>query len=75
MDTASSYQLRPEAIESVFIMYRLTGNPTWQEKGWNMFQAIMKHTTTPIANARISDVTDAKPRQDDSMESFWLAES
>ncbi|KAF4156625.1 hypothetical protein CNMCM6069_006523 [Aspergillus lentulus] len=71
----SSYQLRPEAIESVFIMYRLTGNPIWQDKGWNMFQAIMKHTRTPIANARISDVTDANPKQDDSMESFWLAET
>ncbi|KAF4218807.1 hypothetical protein CNMCM6805_004656 [Aspergillus fumigatiaffinis] len=71
----SSYQLRPEAIESVFIMYRLTGNPIWQEKGWNMFQAIMKHTRTPIANARISDVTVAEPKQDDSMESFWLAET
>ncbi|KAF4175177.1 hypothetical protein CNMCM8927_007720 [Aspergillus lentulus] len=68
----SSYQLRPEAIESVFIMYHLTGNPIWQDKGWNMFQAIMKHTRTPIANARISDVTDANPKQDDSMESFCL---
>jgi mannosyl-oligosaccharide alpha-1,2-mannosidase len=56
-------------------MYRLTGNPIWQEKGWNMFQAIMKHTRTPIANARISDVTVAEPKQDDSMESFWLAET
>ncbi|KAF7173132.1 hypothetical protein CNMCM5623_005355 [Aspergillus felis] len=71
----TSYQLRPEAIESVFIMYRLTGNLIWQEKGWNMFQAIMKHTMTPIGNARIRDVTDAEPKQDDSMESFWLAET
>lgn len=71
----TSYQLRPEAIESIFIMYRITGDPIWQEKGWNMFQAIMKHTTTPIANARISDVTNANPDQVDSMESFWLAET
>jgi mannosyl-oligosaccharide alpha-1,2-mannosidase len=56
-------------------MYRLTGNQIWQEKGWNMFQAIMKHTRTSIANARISDVTVAEPKQDDSMESFWLAET
>jgi mannosyl-oligosaccharide alpha-1,2-mannosidase len=56
-------------------MYCLTGNPIWQEKGWKMFQAIMKHTRTPIANARISDVTHANPKQDDSMESFWLAET
>jgi mannosyl-oligosaccharide alpha-1,2-mannosidase len=70
-----SYQLRPEAIESVFIMYRITGDPIWQEKGWKMFQAIMKHTTTPIANARINDVTNQNPQQEDSMESFWLAET
>lgn len=70
-----SYQLRPEAIESVFIMYRITGDPSWQEKGWTMFQAIMNHTTTPIANARIDDVTNPFPQQSDSMESFWLAET
>lgn len=71
----ASYQLRPEAIESVFIMYRITGDPEWQEKGWEMFQAIIKHTTTPIANARLVDVTMATPLQEDSMESFWLAET
>lgn len=73
--TDKSYQLRPEAIESVFIMYRITGNPIWQEKGWNMFQAIMKHTTTPIANARLGDVTKPNPPQEDSMESFWFGET
>jgi len=36
--------LRPEVIESVFIMYRATGDPMWQEKEWIMFNAIRKHT-------------------------------
>lgn len=40
-----------------------------------MFEAIMKHTTTPIANARLRDVTNPNPQQEDSMESFWLAET
>ena len=72
----TSYQLRPEAIESVFVMYRITGDPIWQEKGWAMFQAIINHTTTKLANARINDVTNAEaPRQIDQMESFWLAET
>lgn len=71
----SSYQLRPEAIESVFIMYRLTADPSWQEKGWKMFQAIAKHTRTDIANARLTNVMDEEPPQADSMESFWLAET
>ncbi|APA09239.1 hypothetical protein SS1G_14236 [Sclerotinia sclerotiorum 1980 UF-70] len=70
-----SYQLRPEAIESIFIMYRLTGDPVWQEKGWKMFNAIVKHTHTDIANARIKNVMDEKPEKEDSMESFWLAET
>ncbi|KFZ10183.1 hypothetical protein V502_08272 [Pseudogymnoascus sp. VKM F-4520 (FW-2644)] len=71
----SSYQLRPEAIESVFIMYRLTADPSWQDKGWKMFQAITKHTRTDIAHARLKNVMDANPTKEDSMESFWLAET
>lgn len=71
----SSYQLRPEAIESVFIMYRLTRDKTWQEKAWKMFTAIQNHTRTDIANARLEDVMEATPKRLDSMESFWLAET
>ncbi|KAK0102744.1 hypothetical protein ONS95_006342 [Cadophora gregata] len=70
-----SYQLRPEAIESVFIMYRLTADPVWMDKGWKMFKAIQKHTRTSIANARVVDVMEAWPTLEDSMETFWLAET
>lgn len=69
------YQLRPEAIESVFYMYRLTGDPTWMDKAWTMFTAIEKHTRTAYASAALDDVTLMKPDQLDSMESFWLAET
>ncbi|GAM39600.1 hypothetical protein TCE0_034r11284 [Talaromyces pinophilus] len=71
----SSYQLRPEAIESVFVMYRLTGDPSWQEKGWRMFESVEKHSRTSIAHARLENVMDAHPAKKDSMESFWLAET
>jgi mannosyl-oligosaccharide alpha-1,2-mannosidase len=71
----SSYQLRPEAIESVFIMYRLTADPSWQDKGWKMFQAVTKHTRTDIAHARLKNVMEVNPTKEDSMESFWLAET
>ncbi|KAI0415357.1 glycoside hydrolase [Xylaria grammica] len=69
------YQLRPEAIESVFYMYRLTGDPKWMDKAWDMFTAIEKHTRTTYASAALDDVTTTKPDQLDSMESFWLAET
>ncbi|KAI3318186.1 glycoside hydrolase family 47 protein [Xylariaceae sp. AK1471] len=69
------YQLRPEAIESVFYMYRLTGDPKWMDKAWDMFTAIDKHTRSTYAAAALDDVTTAKPDRVDSMESFWLAET
>jgi mannosyl-oligosaccharide alpha-1,2-mannosidase len=69
------YILRPEAIESVFLMYRMTGDPTWMDKAWDMFTAIEKHTRTRTAAASLDDVTKEKPVQVDSMESFWLAET
>ncbi|KAH8701860.1 glycosyl hydrolase family 47-domain-containing protein [Talaromyces proteolyticus] len=70
-----NYILRPEAIESVFIMFRLTGDDYWREKGWKMFEAIIRQSRTDIAHSAISDVTSSAPALADSMESFWLAET
>lgn len=72
---SSEYLLRPEAIESVFIMYRLTGDNYWRVKGWKMFEAIIKYSRTELAHTGIKDVTATKPTQKDSMESFWTAET
>ncbi len=73
--TSKKYILRPEAIESVFIMYRVTGDEYWREQGWKMFTAIQTNTFTQHANSAINDVTSEVPRFLDSMESFWLAET
>ncbi|MBA0811767.1 hypothetical protein Gohar_025786, partial [Gossypium harknessii] len=35
--------LRPETVESLFYLWRLTGNVTYQEWGWNIFQAFEKN--------------------------------
>ncbi|KAF5020945.1 hypothetical protein F66182_7026 [Fusarium sp. NRRL 66182] len=69
------YLLRPEAIESIFIMYRITADAQWQDMAWDMFQAIVRFTATQHANAAIQDVIDTGTAQTDSMESFWLAET
>ncbi|KAI0390167.1 glycoside hydrolase family 47 protein [Xylariaceae sp. FL0594] len=72
------YILRPEAIESVFIMHRITGDPVWQELGWDMFTAIVNGTKTPYGtHAAVQDVTRKLDRlpQEDYMESFWFAET
>ncbi|KAL2064638.1 hypothetical protein VTL71DRAFT_3775 [Oculimacula yallundae] len=84
------YILRPEAIESVFLMYRMTGKKEYSEAAWRMFQAVEKISRTSIAAAANADVTvkfegkagggkGAKGEDEgekmDSMESFWLAET
>ncbi|KAL9594727.1 MAG: hypothetical protein Q9219_006866 [cf. Caloplaca sp. 3 TL-2023] len=69
------YILRPEAIESVFIFYRITGEKKYQDAAWKMFMAIETYTRTDIANAAINDVTVDNPPKEDRMESFWLAET
>ncbi|GAB0135825.1 hypothetical protein EsDP_00004148 [Epichloe bromicola] len=70
------YQLRPEAIESLFVLYRITGKTELQDMAWDMFQAILASTETKFAYSAISDVTTkGKTKKVDSMESFWLAET
>ncbi|TGO07508.1 hypothetical protein BTUL_0270g00080 [Botrytis tulipae] len=69
------YILRPEAIESVWYMYRITGDETWQDKGWKMFEAVIKATSTEHGHSAIFDATAEETYQMDEMESFWLAET
>lgn len=66
---------RPEAIESVFIMYRITGDQALQDAAWRMFQSIEKRARTQYAHAAIDDVRNPASDQLDYMESFWLAET
>ncbi|KAJ1741089.1 hypothetical protein LPJ79_003786 [Coemansia sp. RSA 1821] len=72
-----SYILRPEALESIMIMYRITGDKMYKEWGWQIFQAIDKWTKTPSANSAYHDVTSTagSSQWTDSMESFFLAET
>lgn len=72
------YILRPEAIESVFILYRITGDEKYREAAWEMFTSINDLTKTEYANAAIPDITVPTSKvlaKDDRMESFFLAET
>ncbi|KAI1740748.1 glycoside hydrolase, partial [Xylaria scruposa] len=72
------YILRPEAIESMFVLYRTTGRQDLVESAWDMFQAINRSTSTQLANSAVWDVTlplDQAPQFSDSMESFWMGET
>ncbi len=55
------YMLRPEAVESVFILYRITGRQDLPDVAWQMWEAIEWNTRTAIANAALADVTQGLP--------------
>ncbi|KAK3321264.1 glycoside hydrolase family 47 protein [Cercophora scortea] len=70
------YILRPEAIESLFLLYRMTGKEDLRDVAWRMFQDIMAKTQTPFANSAIANVTvRGETEKLDSMESFWMSET
>ncbi|KAI1331025.1 glycoside hydrolase [Xylariaceae sp. FL0255] len=72
------YILRPEAIESIFVLYRITGREDLLNTAWDMFQAISNDTRTEFANAAVWDVTIAAEdelQKYNSMESFWMGET
>ncbi|XP_005106072.1 endoplasmic reticulum mannosyl-oligosaccharide 1,2-alpha-mannosidase-like [Aplysia californica] len=69
--------LRPETLESLFYMYRFTGDKKYRDWGWQIFLAFEKHTKVPDAGySSIHNVKDAgNPRFRDKMESFFLSET
>ncbi|KAF9294750.1 hypothetical protein BGZ88_003381 [Linnemannia elongata] len=72
--TRKDYILRPETLESLWILYRLTGEKKYQDQAWEIFQSLEKSCRTPIAYSGLKDVT--KPgSHDDRMESFFMAET
>lgn len=84
------YLLRPEAIESIFVLWRLTGDEYYRDTAWMIFQSIIKHTRTPYGHSALSSVLETETREvieggrvvrrelavlADDMESFWFAET
>ena len=72
---APHYLLRPEAVESFFILNQLTGDPVYREWGWEVWQSIEKYCKTAIAYGSLGNVQDTNGTPRDKMESFFLAET
>lgn len=70
------YILRPETIESIFIAFRLTGDPKYRDYGWAIFQAIEKHCRIPTGGyASVINVDQVPVEYDDKMETFLMSET
>ncbi|KAI0430948.1 family 47 glycosyl hydrolase [Xylaria sp. FL1042] len=68
---------RPETVESLFYMWRITGEVKYREWGWEMFKSFMNYTAVPDGGGftSLSDASVIPPITRDNMESFWLAET
>ncbi|CAO3570500.1 unnamed protein product [Mortierella alpina] len=69
--------LRPETVESLFYLWRLTGNDKYRHWGWNIFEAIEKYSK--VSTGGYSSIHDIRRvdnvRFSDKMETFFLAET
>lgn len=71
---ADSHNLqRPETAESLFYMWRITGDETYRQWGSEMFESFMKYTEAADDGGytSISDVNKVPPPSRNNMESFW----
>lgn len=64
---------RPETVESLFMMWRITEDPIYREWGWKIFQAFKEHTSVDGKGyTSVNNVNAVPPVWRDNMESFWL---
>nr|ATB19471.1 putative MNS3 [Thuja plicata] len=68
--------LRPETVESLFVLHRITQDPKYLEWGWQIFQAFESHTKVDSGGyTSLNDVTVLPPSRRDKMETFFLGET
>ncbi len=67
------YELRPEALESAFYLWRATGDVRYREMGRRMFEAIVERCRTDAGFAALKDVRTGE--RADRMPSYFLAET
>lgn len=75
-NSRASYNIqRPEAVEAFFVLFRVTGDAKYREYGWEVFSAFETFTKVDSGYTGVRDVTKTPIQRDDTMQSFWLAET
>ena len=67
------YPLRPEALESAYYLFVLTGDEAYRQMGRDIFHRLVAATRVETGFAALKDVRTGEKK--DSMESFFLAET
>ncbi|KAF5371378.1 hypothetical protein D9615_009662 [Tricholomella constricta] len=69
------YLLRPETVESLYVMWKTTGEEKWRERGYEIFAAIERSAKTKYGYASVERVDSEVVGLIDDMPSFFLAET
>ncbi|TRM60794.1 glycoside hydrolase family 47 protein [Schizophyllum amplum] len=69
------YLLRPETVESLYLLWKVTGEARWRDRAWRIFEAIEVHTKTPAGYASLRTVQTSPGVKDDDMPSYFFAET
>ena len=69
------YQLRPETIESLFVLYRITSDEKYRDWAWNILQSIERYCKTDYGYTGLTTIESSTQNADDVMPSFFLAET
>jgi len=67
------YPLRPELVESTYLLYRATKNPFYLHVGREILYSLNNHTKAKCGYATVHDVNDMS--LEDRQESFFLSET
>lgn len=69
------YLLRPELVESLFYLSRITKDKKYIEMGWEIYQSIEKYCKTESGYSEIKNVNSENPKKNDGLQSFFLSET
>eukprot|EP00158_Paraphelidium_tribonemae_P003158 Partr_v1_DN25922_c0_g1_i2_m68773 putative mannosidase alpha class len=69
------YILRPEVIESIFYMWRLTHEQKYRDWGLEIAQSIERECRVEGGYSGLQDMSVTPPVRNDNQESFFLAET
>lgn len=67
------YPLRPELMESTYLLYQATKNPFYLHVGMDILESLEKHTKVRCGYATLHHVVEKT--KEDRMESFFLSET
>ena len=67
--------MRPEVVESLFVLHHLTGNPVYRDWGWSIFQSMLRYCSAEFGFAQRADVSDPSKGFIAKQEHFVLAET